>query len=192
MNIFALHPNQRKCARWYVDKHVVKMLLETVQLLYTAHWALAYPILVKCKSPIELARTHKQYNTPPTMHDAPVALSTGCHYRPSHINHPCAKWARRTLGNYNWLAILGVEIAREFKYRFGHTHACEAHVMWLLANPPHGIRRFPRMMFSIAMDEQYKISDDPIRSYRNYYRTSKADMGLIHYTKRHIPHWIRI
>ena len=40
MNIFYLHPNPRKCARWACDKHVVKMLLETCQLLYTCHWVL--------------------------------------------------------------------------------------------------------------------------------------------------------
>ena len=40
MNIFFLHPNARRCARWHCNKHVVKMILETAQLLYTAHWVL--------------------------------------------------------------------------------------------------------------------------------------------------------
>jgi hypothetical protein len=35
MNIFALHINPRICAQWHSDKHVVKMLLETCQLLYS-------------------------------------------------------------------------------------------------------------------------------------------------------------
>ena len=38
MNIFYLHPDPQTCATYHVDKHVVKMILETAQLLCTAHW----------------------------------------------------------------------------------------------------------------------------------------------------------
>lgn len=38
MNIFYLHHNTKICARWHVDRHVVKMILETCQLLCTAIW----------------------------------------------------------------------------------------------------------------------------------------------------------
>ena len=37
MNIFVLSTATRECARMHVDKHVVKMPLETAQLLSTAH-----------------------------------------------------------------------------------------------------------------------------------------------------------
>ena len=37
MNIFFLHFNQKECAKMHVDKHVVKMILESVQLLSSAH-----------------------------------------------------------------------------------------------------------------------------------------------------------
>ena len=37
MNIFYLHPNTQKCASYHCDKHVVKMILESAQLLSTAH-----------------------------------------------------------------------------------------------------------------------------------------------------------
>jgi hypothetical protein len=40
------------------------------------------------------------------------------------------------------------------------------------------------------MDDQYKTSKDPIVCYRNYYRTSKKERGLIKYTVRQTPHWI--
>ena len=39
MNIFILDWNQNTCARYHNDKHVVKMILETAQLLCGAHWA---------------------------------------------------------------------------------------------------------------------------------------------------------
>lgn len=38
MNIFYLDKNPEKCAKYHNDKHVVKMILETAQLLCGAHW----------------------------------------------------------------------------------------------------------------------------------------------------------
>ena len=37
MNIFAIDKDPIQSAMWMVDKHVVKMILETAQLLSTAH-----------------------------------------------------------------------------------------------------------------------------------------------------------
>jgi len=39
MNIFYLDKSVVKCAKYHNDKHVVKMILETAQLLCGAHWA---------------------------------------------------------------------------------------------------------------------------------------------------------
>ena len=36
MNIFYLHNDPEICAAYHCDKHVVKMILELVQMLYTA------------------------------------------------------------------------------------------------------------------------------------------------------------
>lgn len=38
MNIFLLDYDVKKCAQSHVDKHVVKMILETAQLLCGVHW----------------------------------------------------------------------------------------------------------------------------------------------------------
>jgi hypothetical protein len=38
MNIFYLSEDITKCAEYHVDKHIVKMPLETAQLLCTVHW----------------------------------------------------------------------------------------------------------------------------------------------------------
>ena len=38
MNIFYLHNDPTKCAIYHNDKHVVKMILETAQLLCGVHW----------------------------------------------------------------------------------------------------------------------------------------------------------
>lgn len=38
MNIFVLDRDIRKCARYHADKHVVKMILESAQMLCTVLW----------------------------------------------------------------------------------------------------------------------------------------------------------
>ena len=40
MNLFILDGNPQLAARYHCDKHVVKMILETTQLLYTTHYVL--------------------------------------------------------------------------------------------------------------------------------------------------------
>lgn len=182
MNIFALHPNPRKAARWHVDQHVVKMLLETCQLLYTAHWVLFYPELLQHKSVMKLSQAQKELEVPEYMWLAPEA------YRPCHTHHPCAVWTRSTSENYMWLATLGLELAREYRFRFKKTHSCEEHMEWLADNLPLSIAMGPRRPFAMAMDVEYKVSKNPIVSYRNYYR--KGKQSLIRYTGRHVPHWL--
>lgn len=189
MNIFALHQNPKKSARWHVDKHVIKMILETCQLLYTAHWVLFYPDLKAHKSVIVLSKAQKKLEIPPSMASAPQSNSGQIGYRPCHIHHPCSIWTRQSSGNYHWLATLGLHLATEYRYRFGKVHSCEIHIQWLLTHLPNKIKPYPRRSFPIAMAEEYRVSSNPIICYRHYYRTAKAEKGLIRYTKRHIPHW---
>ena len=192
MNIFALDRNQRRCARWHVDKHVIKMLLEYCQLLYTAHWALFYPALLECESSQALSRAHKKLSIPEYMMNAPLCdTSKQPSYRPCHIHHPCASWTRQSSGNYRWLSQLGLEVASEYTYRFGKIHSCQKHSEWLSSHLPPTIPQLPHLSYAIAMDEEYRtFSEDPIECYRNYYNTNKKERGLIHYTKRRVPYWL--
>jgi hypothetical protein len=167
------------------------MLLETAQLLYTAHWVLFYEELLQYKSPAALSRAQKQLEVPEYMWRAPDCITTKePGYRPCHTHHPCSIWTRECSGNYLWLAELGLELAREFRFRFKKVHSCEEHIQWLYDNLPLNIRMGEREGFAQAMDEQYKISKNPIINYRNYYNTSKKERGLIKYTGRHIPHFL--
>jgi len=106
MNIFLLDFDPQTAARFHCDKHVVKMILETAQLLYCAHW----------------------------MIDASVLPSNA--YRKTHPNHPCAVWARESLTNYNWLADLGLALCEEFVFRYGHAHKTQLHLEWLATHAP--------------------------------------------------------
>ena len=43
MNIFVLDLDPKICAKYHCDKHVVKMILETAQMLYSVHWVVGTP-----------------------------------------------------------------------------------------------------------------------------------------------------
>jgi hypothetical protein len=49
MNIFFLDYDVKKCAQYHVDKHVVKMILETAQLLCGVHWVTESAYLIPYK-----------------------------------------------------------------------------------------------------------------------------------------------
>jgi hypothetical protein len=195
MNIFVLHRNPRKSARWHADKHVIKMLLESVQMLYTAHWVSTYPTLRKQTSPLAVSKYQKTLYIPPRLdiYKAPTQKTDPSQrgYRPVHVHHPCTKWVFQSLQNYMWLCNLALCLAEEYKYRWPSSppHSCEAHVKWLIAHPPY-LPNTPLTPFAEAMPEEYKKSD-AIGSYRAFYKGSKTDRGITNkYTKRHRPHWL--
>jgi hypothetical protein len=194
MNIFVLHLDPTKAAQYHADKHVVKMVLEACQLLYTAHWVIAYPHILEYKAPSKLAVVQKHLAIPDSIQTAPSSLSRPDEpgFRPCHIHHPCAVWVRESLQNYLYLTELAMALAEEFKYRYPKKgkHACEDHAHWLHSNYPCFMLDIPRTPFVQAMDAQYK-RPDPVDAYRNYYLTSKKDRGLLVYKFRPAPDWVQ-
>lgn len=171
MNIFFLHTNPRRCARWHCDKHVVKMLLETCQLLYTCHWM--------CDGPGAAAVITGT---------APLTIGGTRGYKKSHWNHPCAKWVRMSLTNYIWLTTFGLELLREYRFRYdGRYHACGPHIEWLHEHRPAGLVDRGWTEPLLAMPDQYK-SGDAVASYRRYYIAEKRRFAK--YTGRQMPHWL--
>lgn len=96
MNIFVLDKDPVKAARFHNDRHVIKMILESAQLLSTAHVVLDGEKVAA--------------------YDVPFLL------RPTHVNHPCAIWARATGANYDWLYRLLVGLLAEYTRRYGKVH----------------------------------------------------------------------
>lgn len=166
MNIFFLNWNPRKAAEYHCDKHVVKMIIETAQLLYTAHWVLETP------------------NMP---------LNS---YKITHKNHPSAIWARESLANYLWLCSLGWWLCKEYQFRYNNDkkqkiHKTEAHIVWLLNNHPK-LSKINMTPPKLAMPDEYKMSD-PIESYQKYYIEAKLKKkGIVKYTKREAPEFIQL
>jgi hypothetical protein len=198
MNLFILSSNPTEAAEAHADKHVVKMILEACQMLYSAHWVCAYPELLENKSAVAISRAQKLLDLPPSLLKAPtrgkdakeqglLPNPQGCRgYRPVHLHHPCTKWIRASLENYMWACDLAIAIGLEFTFRYGKIHACQQHAEWLRQNPPF-LPSLGLQTFAIAMKTEYKISDDPIECYHHYYRTSKEERGLLQYTRREKP-----
>lgn len=171
MNIFFLSAIPRKAAQEHCDRHVVKMILESTQLLWTAHHATKTPIPA----------------------DAPPP------YKPLNPNHPCGRWVRASRINYLWLCALAACLVAEYHYRYPHKsgyphgrpHACEPHIAWLTANPPPSLPMIRMTPPALAMPPEYHVPDDPVASYRAYYMGQKRDRGLLVYTRRSPPEWQR-
>jgi hypothetical protein len=189
MNLFILSKSSKEAAEAHADKHVVKMILEACQMLYSAHWTTAYPNLLENKSAVAVSRAQKLLALPPSLLEAPTRQGGEQGYRPVHLHHPCTKWIRASLENYMWACDLALAIGDEYTFRYGKKHGCYEHALWLQQNPP-ALSSEGLQTFAIAMKPEYKISDDPIVCYQHYYRTSKEERGLLQYTRRERPAFI--
>jgi hypothetical protein len=178
MNIFYIDKSPAKCAEQMVDKHVVKMILETAQLLSTAHRLLDGEEYV---GQTATGRKAKRWR----LNDERETIL----YSATHINHPSAVWCRQSNNNYNWLFAHFLSLLNEYTYRYGKRHKCSdpAFVDALRQTP----RNIPVGYFTPvtpAMAEQYIVSDDSVTNYRNYYREGK--IHLHKWTKRQPPEWL--
>jgi hypothetical protein len=174
MNIFYLHRKRRKCVKYHCDKHVIKMILETAQLLCTAVWVFDPDSIVQDPESKQFA-----------YHGTRV-------YRKTHENHPCAIWARENKKHFRWLRKFGLYLCKEYTYRYGKTHKTEEILRGLRTPPamPDGVFHEPPQ----CMPDQYKVPNDSVQAYRNYYVGEKARMlcwdGKINSRPR--PPWVSV
>jgi len=163
MNIFFLHWIPRIAAISAIDKHVVKMVLESTQLLYTVYHMVEPELLSNCPySP----------------------------YKITHKNHPCAKWCRENYSNFYWLLCLAWEYCKEYTHRYNKIHSCQKHIIWMIHNVPSE-KTLPRGDITMppqAMPDKYKC-ESTIQAYRNYYIGEKIHFSR--YTKREPPDWFK-
>lgn len=176
MNIFYISADPAQAAIWMVDKHVVKMILESAQLLSTAHRVLDGQEYVDNTS----GRRIKRWKLP----DARDSVL----YSATHVNHPSAIWCRQSVLNYTWLVDHMFALLHEYTYRYNKQHKIEGELSYMLQSPPLNLKEFDYTTMPSAMAEEYKISDDPIVNYRNYYKVGKSRMHK--WTNRQPPEWI--
>lgn len=175
MNIFALSRDPMQSAMEMCDTHVVKMILETAQLLSTAHRVLDGIVYTDKTAN---GRSIKRWRLPDNREELL--------YKATHINHPCAVWARQTNNNYNWLYCHFKALCKEYTYRYGKIHLTEVKLGVILKTPPRYIEVGPLTARPMAMPEEYK-NGTVEESYRRYYRGAKASIAK--WTKRAAPDW---
>lgn len=162
MNIFYLDDNPSVCAKYHCDKHVVKMILESAQLLCTALNVLAGEQVTPYKS------THINH---------PCSIWVRENY---------SNWS------YVWQLAFHLENEWRFRYNHNKNHRSMdllsqsdmVNLAWDLL--PKADLTKP----ALAMPEYCKISDDPVICYREYYKKEKQD--LLVYSNREKPFWLGI
>ena len=177
LNIFYLDKDPSIAASLQCNSHVVKMLLESAQMLSTAHRVLdgKEQIIVSSKG-----RKNKYWFHPKLERIL---------YKPTHVNHPCNVWIRQSIPNYKWLYEHFVALAIEFEYRFEKVHMSFEKLNHVLARYPENIPRCAEFTDPpLAMKNQPQCIDesDPVGSYRKFYCTKDFNMT---WTKRPIPDW---
>ena len=104
MNIFVTDTSPIQSARNLPDKHIVKMPLETCQMLSIIYSDWYYGV----------GKLYKSDGTP---------------YRTAHgafRNHPCTQWAAANQYNLSWLIVHGLALSTEYTNRYHKVHACHA------------------------------------------------------------------
>ena len=158
MNIFVTDPCPIQSARNLPDKHIVKMPLETCQMLAIIYSDWYYGV----------GKLYKQDGTP---------------YRTQHgafRKHPCTIWAAANPYNLAWLIRHGYALCHEYNLRYNKVHTCldvieQAERIYhksfdnlMLSDASRKVTEFTR-----AMPEYIKFNTtiDTIEAYKVYLNT---------------------
>ena len=160
MNIFFLDERPDKCAEMHNDKHCVKMILESAQMLSTAHRILdeddAHPDL----------------------------------YKIAHKNHPSTIWVRSSKLHYDWLFRLFRMLSAEYTLRYSNgkfkVHKTWDKLGKILETAPKNIVDNGFVPPPQCMPDHCK-KPNTIDAYRNYYMIEKANISTWKYTRQ--PTW---
>ena len=120
-----------------------------------------------------------------------VQLLCSAHDNPpmkkSHINHPCAKWARESMENYLWLLDFTQALFDEYTRRYKRIHGSMKYLEWCRANMPN-IPSKGLTPFAQAMPVECKNAD-AVAAYRRYYIDYKWDEKLFKWSHSDMPSW---
>lgn len=174
MNIFVLNRDPHVAARLHNDKHCIKMILESAQLLSTAHRQLDGTAYTDTSA---TGRRLQRWRHPDPECDRVLLKAT-------HVNHPCTVWVRSHGVHYQWLYGLFVGLLDEYTLRYHKAHAyslsrCPA-LHQALSVTPTALQRITTSDVAPpqAMPDQYKVMehswDATVQAYHQYYRGAKA------------------
>ena len=166
MNIFYLDHDPTTAAKMSCDKHVCKMIIESAQMLSTAHRMIDGTLYTgKTKTGRNIKRwLHPNSNLEKTL------------YLACHTGHPSTVWVMKNAYNYMWLYKHMMALNDEYKKRYNHTkdHVAIQKLGEILSSPPKNalinkIATDPQP----AMPDECKVPGDAVQSYRNYYVMKK-------------------
>jgi hypothetical protein len=182
MNIFYLDHDPQTAAQYHCDKHVVKMILESAQLLSTAHRVLD-GVMVNDKRYVQGSLPARWRNVKVWRLDNEF---DSVYYSATHLNHPSAVWVRTSCEHYIWLHGLFQYLLEEYTYRYGKNHKCGT-----LLNPltrlPVNIPNSGWQEPPQCMPDDCKDSSSSVIAYRNYYKNHKARFAK--WSVRPTPFW---
>lgn len=187
MNIFVLNNDPVIAAQTQCDKHVVKMIVESAQMLCTAHRLLDGTMeetkkMVAGSSPVRWRKGKYWRLANP---DKDVKF-----YKAVHMHHPCTLWTMETLENYEWHYRHFIALCDEYELRYGKVHATRRKLADALRALPKNISHGAITPFRLAMksNPECQHTDDPVRSYREFYQTKQSRFKM-KWTKREVPNW---
>ena len=147
MNIFYLDRDPKIAAEMHCDKHVVKMILESAQMMSTAHRVL----------------------------DGDTYADENNLYKVAHKNHPSTIWVRSSSRHYDWLFQLWVHLLEQYTARYDKFHKSELLLHGLSTFPKaiedNGYIDPPQCMSA------YCKNDDTVEAYRTYYLLEKMSFA---------------
>lgn len=190
MNLFLLDLVLEKNASAMCNKHVVKMILETAQVLWCA-WHLHQPEEI-------LRLIEQKFEVKP--------------YKKTHMHHPVSIWIRENAKHYEYAVRYGLLLCLEYTRRYNKVHKTQAHLELLFhLGFPAQVQDVPKPKnakpitkayvdipgdfdyFPMCFDEEYVVRDAGgnvlgVSSYRKYY-VSKQDKFKMVWPKGIEPNW---
>ena len=171
MNIFVTDPSPTLSARVLPDKHIVKMPLETCQMLSivcSKKWGHGYG---------ELHRINGE----------PYKTEKG-----AFRNHPCTIWANASLENTWWLLAHGLALCNEYSWRYGKIHSCEKTLEEATKIIPSAPYPYKPKSFTFGGPDEFKYdtSIDTFTAYKRY--ISSKPWAASNYLRdpSRKPHWL--
>ena len=167
MNIFYVDKDPVKAAQMMCDKHIVKMILESAQMLCTAKRVLdgtEYTDLTKN------GRKIKRWRLDNPNEEAII-------YKAGWLRHPSTVWVMKSAYNYIWLYKHMMALNDEYKLRYNHTkdHLAVEKLGELLRQPPKNINiKALATDATPAMPDECIVPGDSVASYRKYYIMKKV------------------
>ena len=184
MNIFILSEDPIEAAQLQCDKHVVKMIVESAQMLSTVHRMVDG---VMERRPSKSGSMLQYFKLDDEREDI---LYKACHY-----NHPSTVWTREGCCNYTWHYNHFIALCDEYTYRYGKVHSTDTKLRDVLKTLPNNIPRTAiRTPYKLAMSSNPEciVNDlggtNAVESYRNFYQTKQERFKMI-WTKRQQPEW---